>query len=218
MVIRNITELVTSEEQFSGTTKKLLSLIFLSIAVFFSLKTYYGTTLFFFETKVRIAPDLISGVIAISMLLPLYARGILIWRKTIYKLIVFLLLLSVFASMSKVAIYQNSSVTGYLIAAAVMLSWLGLRSVAGFGWILIFAAAILNAFATSDAMGVYGFIFIVTAFLGLVFHADLAPNKLATEILKEYRHQTSDIANNITSDVAEAGATVKEKMGNKHGV
>ena len=207
-----VKEFLINDEPLTSSTKKLLSIALLIVAVVFSLKTYYGTTLFIFTTEVRIAPDLMSGVIAICMLLPLYARGILVWRKTIYKLIVFLLLLSVFASITKVATHQSGALTSYLIGAAVILSWLGLRSVAGFGWILVFAAAVINAVSASEAMGVYGFIFIVTAFLGLVFHADLAPNKLVTEILKEYRQQTDKVTNKVKEDIAAATATFNEQL------
>lgn len=206
-----VREFLTNEEPLTSSTKKLLSIILLVVAVFLSLQTYYGTTFFIFTTEVRIAPDLMSGVIAICMLMPLYARGILVWRKTIYKLIVFLLLLSVFASITKVATYKSGTFTGYLIGAAVILSWLGLRSVAGFGWILVFAAAVFNALSTSEAMGIYGFIFIVTAFLGLVFHADLAPNKLVTEILNEYRQQTTKATEYVKEDIAASRATINKQ-------
>ena len=153
------------------------------------------------------------------MLLPLYMRGILVWRKSIYKLIVFVLLLSVFASLANIALHKSGSFTLQLLTAAVALSWLGMRSIAGLGWVLVFIAAAYNLMTVSEAMGFLGFIFIISAFLGLVFHADLAPEKLISEMLNEYRVNTAPIADSISSDVhaasdavAHAGKLVKDKI------
>ena len=132
-------------------------------------------------------------------------REILVWRKSIYKLIVFILLISVFASLANIALQNRSSLTIQLLTAAVALSWLGIRSIAGLGWVLVFIAAAYSLVTVSEAMGFLGFIFIASAFLGLVFHADLAPEKLVSEMLNEYRVSTKSISDIVSGDVRAAG-------------
>ena len=131
----------------------------------------------------------------------------------------FVLLLSVFASLANIALHEKGSFTVQLVIAAVALSWLGMRSIAGLGWVLVFIAAAYNLMTVSEAMGFLGFIFITSAFLGLVFHADLAPEKLISEMLNEYRINTAPIADSISRDVhaagdavAHAGKLIKDKI------
>ena len=155
---------------------------------------------------------MLSGIIAITMLLPLYVRGILVWRKTIYKLIVFVLLVSVFASTANIAVQSESKLTTTLITSAIALSWLGMRSVAGLGWILVFIATTYNLATVSEAMGIWGFVFIASAFLGLIFHADLAPEKLIGEMMDEYKIKTTKVATHISGEIDEAAAKIQEKL------
>ncbi|WP_449044153.1 hypothetical protein [Paracoccus versutus] len=54
-------------------------------------------SLHFFSKNYSIKPTLISGAAALAMLTPLYVRGILRWRKSIYGLIVFVLLWTVYS-------------------------------------------------------------------------------------------------------------------------
>lgn len=215
--MEKIVNTLTDDTAFSGRTKKLLSILFLVIAFGLSLLEYSGQH--WWSKKIDIKPTVISAIISLTMLLPLYLRGILVWRKTIYKLIVFVLLLSVFASLANIAILEKGTFTVQLVIAAVALSWLGMRSIAGLGWVLVFIAAAYNLMTVSEAMGFLGFIFIASAFLGLVFHADLAPEKLISEMLNEYRVNTAPMTDSISSDVhaasdavAHAGKFIKDKI------
>ena len=210
MPVEKVLDTLTDDTTFSDRTKKILSIIFLIAAFAISFRVYAGK--YFFSSDITIKPTMLSGIIAITMLLPLYVRGILVWRKTIYKLIVFVLLVSVFASISNIALQGESKITTMLITAAIALSWLGMRGVAGLGWILVFIAATYNLVTVSEAMGVFGFVFIASAFLGLIFHADLAPERLIGEMMDEYKIKTKKVASHISGDLDEAAAKVQEKF------
>lgn len=186
MALKKIMSVATDEREFSHSTKKILSIIFLSFSAFLSLLSYSGRHLIFFTSDYSISPDFISGVIALSLMVPLYARGILRWSSSIYGSVMFFLFLMVYAALAKLALLGENEIAIYLVTGSVVLSWLGMRAVAGFGWALAFAAAVLSALSTSGAMGLNGFLFIASAFLGLIMHSNLSPSRLIEEIVVEY--------------------------------
>jgi hypothetical protein len=98
----------------------------------------------------------------------------------------FFLFVTAYAALAKLALIGGGKVSVYLIIASIVLSWLGMRAVAGFGWILAFAAAVLSALSISDAMGFNGFLFVFTVFFGLIMHSNLSPSRLIDEISAEY--------------------------------
>ena len=212
MSTNKILDTFTDEHVFSDRTKKLLSIFFLVVAFTLSLYGYSGKQFLIFPKTIWIKPNMLGGIVAIAMLLPLYARGILIWRKTLYKLIVFVLLVCVFASIANIAIDGKSTISSQLVVAAIALSWLGMRSVAGLAWVLVFVAAAYNLVTVSQAMGFAGLIFVISAFLGLVFHADIAPDRLIREMLDEYSAKSSEFRNMVSDDVNSAGDFINKKM------
>lgn len=204
MPFKKLISAATDERAFTYGTQKVLSLLFLGLAVGLSHLSYTGTRFIFFTAEYSIAPDLISGVVAFCLIVPLYARGILRWSASIYGTLIFLLFLAVYASLAKLALLGNGNIQIYLVTAAIVLSWLGMRAVAGIGWVLAFAAAVLSALSTSAAMGLSGFVFIASGFLGLLMHSNLGPAHVVEEIMAEYTRVTRPKAADLRSDVAEA--------------
>jgi hypothetical protein len=204
MPFEKIASVATDERSFTDRARKLLSILFLSIAVGLSLMSYTGKIFIFFRADYSISPDFISGVVSLCLILPLYARGILRWSSSNYGILMFILFLAVYASLAKLALMGNGNIQIYLITAAIVLSWLGMRAVAGIGWVLAFAAAVLSAMLTSAAMGLSGFLFIASAFLGLLMHSNLGPARVVEEIMAEYSRAARPMAGGIKSDVGEA--------------
>jgi hypothetical protein len=204
----DIARAATDEEEFSYSTRKVLSILLLGFAVVLSLMSYSGKRFIFFNASYSISPDLISGVLALFLVIPLYARGILRWSSSVYGTLMFVMFLSVYASLAKLALLGKGDIQIYLITAAIVLSWLGMRTVAGIGWVLAFVAAVLSALTTSAAMGINGFLFITSAFLGLLMHSNLSPASAIEEIKDEYAKAGSMIGGHIRADVDE----VKKKL------
>ncbi len=69
-----------------------------------------------------------------------------------------------------------------LLTAAVLLSWLGIREIAGGCWILTFGAAIYSAIINNLVMGVY----VLSGFLGILLHSGLNPGELIQGLKNEY--------------------------------
>lgn len=204
MPFKKLAIAATDERAFTYGTQKVLSLVFLGLAVGLSLLSYTGKRFIFFTAEYSIAPDLLSGVVALCLIVPLYARGILRWSSSIYGTLIFVLFLAVYASLAKLALLGNGNIQIYLVVAAIVLSWFGLRGVAGIGWLLAFAAGVLSALSTSAAMGLSGFVFIASAFLGLLMHSNLGPAHVIEEILAEYTRVARPKAADPRTDVAEA--------------
>lgn len=196
---------LTSEQQFSARTTKLLAIAFLIAAASLCFLTYTSPKYMFFKSKISISPDLISGVASLAMLAPLYARGILKWSRSIYGLVTLVLLWTVYAAIIQIALQGKSNIPEYLVAAAAILSWLGMRGVAGFAWVIAFVACIISIVQTNAAMGIYGYIFIVTAFLGCSLHSGLGPSDLIRNLTDEFHRGSKPTRERIAEDVNAAG-------------
>jgi hypothetical protein len=146
---------------------------------------------------------LISTILAICLISPLYLRGILKWSKSIYSLLSLVLILLVFASFTELALGGNgkSSIVISLLVAAVVLSWLGIKAVASASWGLALAAAIYSAIVSDLAMGFAGFIYIGSGFIGLVLHSGLNPGELFEGIRSEYSGSAASVISDISDTV-----------------
>ena len=196
-LLRNALDSITNEKEFSGQSKKILSVIFLLVSFLLSFQSIAGTRLFFFPKDISISPDLLSATIALALIIPLYGRGILKWSPSIHGLIMFVLLLAVFSSISKLAYAGGDDVSLYLIAIAVALSWLGVRAISGMVWVLVFLASVYSATTISAGMGITGFVFILTSFLGLLMHTNLSPAGIVSEMAAEYSGFTKTVSEDI---------------------
>lgn len=204
MSLKKIASAATEEHTFTNTTQKVLSLLFLSFSVGLSLLSYTGKRLVAFEADYSISPDFISGVVALSLILPLYARGILRWSASTYGMMIVVLFLAVYASLAQAALVGNGNIQIHLVMAAIVLSWLGMRAVASINVVLAFAAVVLSALSTSAAMGLSGFMFIASAFLGLLVYSNLGPNRVVQEIMAECSGTLRTIAFTASSDLSKS--------------
>lgn len=197
MLSKSILNDLTSEAEFSGGAKKVLSLCFLAFAAALSFLSYTGTTLYFWPRTVSIQPELMSGAFAPALITPLYARGILRWSASIYGIVSFVLFLSIFSSIINLALEGAGKLPLYLISAAIGLSWLGMRPIASVVWVLVFVAAVHSAITISNAMGFTGFIFIASAFLGLVLHSNTSPAGVFNQVLGEYSKRELPVSQTV---------------------
>lgn len=206
-MFRAVLKDIAEDNELQSGTLRLLSLIFLLIAATLSLLQYTRPTTWYewvsssvsrdwwpFQTPARSAlinfrPDLVNGLIALALVAPLYMRGILKWKTSIYSIISFSLILLVFASLVTMALggggTKDSFIRGALLSA-VVLSWLGIRSVAGSAWLLALGCGIYTVNRNSIAMGFPGFLYVTSGTLGLLLHSGLNPGDLLRGLSAEY--------------------------------
>jgi hypothetical protein len=205
-MLEGLKKALASDNELDNETLRLLSLLFLLASGVMSFFNYTHTGVFagiFFDSSLTFQPNLISTILAICLISPLYLRGILKWSKSIYSLLSLVLILLVFASFTELALGGNgkSSIVISLLVAAVVLSWLGVKAVAGASWGLALAAAIYSAIESNLAMGFAGFIYIGSGFIGLVLHSGVNPGELFEGIRSEYSGSAASVISDISDTV-----------------
>lgn len=202
---------LTSEGELSDRAVKILSLILLLIAASICFVSFTKSSLFGLrKISFTLQPTFLTTAVAFAMLLPLYARDILKWSKSIYGLISFVLFWLVFSGLVGIALNGGSlSIPAYLVATSVALSWLGMRGVAGFAWALAFAASIFNIISTNMAMGFYGGLFLACAALGCILHSNMRPSDLFASIKEEFSQHSTKGRAHISDDIDAAKSLLK---------
>lgn len=214
---------VTDDTTMSSKMQKGLSLVFLLIATgmifipYSKVITFLGwfdISIFNWEwdIELKILPSFISTFIAILLIAPLYARNILKWNKSIYTLISFVFFLLIFGSLIELALGGNglnSGIIEMIFVIAIALSWLGISAIAGICWMLLFIAVAFSVVVNNAIMGFYGFIYLASAFIGLVLHSELNPGHLVAGFKEEFRI-SDGIKNAINTDIDEAGNLAKQ--------
>ncbi|WP_444998438.1 hypothetical protein [Aliikangiella sp. IMCC44359] len=208
--MKKLIDSITDDGEITGKNLRLLSLLFLATCGAMSLVPYTKVRDYLPDTELVFTPGLISTVVAIFIISPLYLRNILRWNKSVYTLVSLVLILMVFASFIELAVGgdRGGSLTYALLASSLILSWLGIQAVAGFGWVLTFAAGILSLLLNHIAMGFYGFIYITTGFIGLVLHSGLNPGSLIKGIKVEYGD--GEALKSIKEDVSDTANMLEE--------
>jgi len=192
-------DFISDDNEMSKKTQRVLSIIFLLMACFMTIFEYTEVHKYWFDSTLNIKPGINQTFIAILLISPLYMRNILKWNKSIYTLITLPLFILLFASLIKLALggggFKEDMIT-YLIIASLLLSWLGMRSIAGMSWIILIVAVVYAQVQNGNTMGFYGFIYLTTGFMGLVLHSELNPGHLVQGLKEEF--STSNI---MTSEV-----------------
>lgn len=98
----------------------------------------------------------------------------------------------------------------YLLAAAIVLSWGGMRGIAGLSWALVLGSVVIRATDTADAMGPFGFVMVLSAFVGLLLHSQLSPAQLFAEIIREFRPAPQLDNANSSADLLRSEASTAE--------
>ncbi len=204
--ITEIVNYIISENEFSFQTKKLLSIICLSISFVITLLPYTYTVKFLgFELWPRdleIQPSFLTTCLSFGLVVPLYARRILRWSNSVYGTIMFVLFTSIFASLFQIGMGGDGhEASKYIIGAAILISWIGITGLAGYAWILAIVAAIFNIITADLALGFLGFVLLCSTALGLLMHSDLSPSKLATSLQEEFSSVLKRKADKIQEDL-----------------
>lgn len=204
---------IVDDTPMSSKTQKALSIVFLIISVSMAFMTYSKEGMFF-DTKLEIFPGFISTLVAIVLIAPLYARNILKWNKSLYTLISLILFLLLFGSLVELAMGGNglnSQVVQYLLLSAVILSWLGMKAIAGGSWLLLFPAIAISIIHNNTAMGFYGFIYVASGFIGILLHSELNPANLVKGLKEEFSVHEG-VQAQIKNEVNHTVETIKSKI------
>ena len=160
----------------------LLGIAIMIIPVIISTKSYDTSTrlISFLPWPLKrgstgIMPDITCGLCAAAFYLSLIVRYNIFPKRNLAEALlstirailncwaIAALIAPIFSSESKeltILLFKFNSLT--LLLIAVILSWLGMKTIAGYSWILFVIAAITSWESVAKAMGPYGAIFIIT--------------------------------------------------------
>ena len=202
-MFKKIKEAMVNENELDSSTLRMLSLIFLLIsgAMSFFKYTHIG---WIWDTDLTFKPGFISSILAICLLSPLYMRGVLKWNKSIYTLISLVLIMMVFSSFLELAMGGNekNTIVISLVVVSIVLSWLGIKAVAGVSWILVLMAAIYSVLVNDLALGFNGFLYVSSGFIGLILHSGLNPGDILNEIKVEFSASATKAIGTVKQDVS----------------
>ena len=110
-MLDSLEDVVLGNEALDIDIVRLLSLVALFLSGMMSFFTYtrkVNLWIFSWDSELTFKPGVVSTLLAVFMIAPLYLRGILIWNVSIYGVISLLLILLVFSSFVELAMGGNT--------------------------------------------------------------------------------------------------------------
>ena len=177
------------ENEISGKGQKWVALLS-GIVGFVAGNFYYDTLttaeflfnpLWFLHNENKLIfsmPGLIHGIIAMALLAPLYIRRILRYRNiSIISLLLFVSNVYLFSTWIQLAMGFKVSFTNTFVSmglvAAIALSWLGMRSISGFCWMIVVFLCMYNMLSGSEMLASWGVFFLVCSVVSIWFQTKL---------------------------------------------
>jgi hypothetical protein len=189
--VRRLLALLVGDHDLSREHRRLGSLVCLGAALAIASMSFVLPG-WWEDVIVTFRPTLASGLIALGLVAPLYLRGILRWERSVYGVLILVLNLAVTAALARVILGEQAGPFAFdapmavALWAAIALGWLGMRPVAGVAWIAVFVLGTVNLLQASDAMGVWGFVFVAASFLGVLLQSEQDPGALVEELKLEF--------------------------------
>ena len=231
LAVRKISKLSSSEIQKYG------AIFFLTISAVLGYVEYsYTDTIFYvaeIEKKLSLEPTLITTLFSFIyiMTMTIRVKSEIIFCKEnrtvgYYISEWILLVLSVLVTAMFFSIFTNScesdvlsfadihGITGkHLLLAAVMFSFVGARSLAGFIWIAVIFVGISNAIDADKAMGIFGVIFAICSILGLSLQfIRLYADQCGAMIKSDFMGARTIISGDVAEAKNVAGAIAKQAV------
>ena len=98
--------------------------------------------------------------------------------------------------------------TRIILAVAIVLSWLGMKFVSLALMMIIAVLSMVNVVNINQAMGIWGTVFVMCAFVGFLFYLSVEPAVI--EARPYYKRVINNGMRKMKEDVGELGDVVKE--------
>lgn len=220
-------------EKIVNTVKQnvllIVAVILMLIPIFIAMSFLMPAEKFLiFETKAAtyaLQPDFLAGWPAIAIYSAVVIRGDMSTFRNPVKVLLAILNITFIASFSKTFLNNTewrlfglvelgiSSQTFAILC--VVFSWLGLKSLAGFSWVILFVASISTLTKINNQMGFSGYLYILCAFLSIGMQMAGGYISFNGEQLKSDFFSASSI---VKSDVNQSIETTKGAVKSAIGV
>jgi len=209
-LLSRISKAILSEKEFTRDAKKLLGLILGIFAIiagslwyvssgwggFLKMMTWpfhsdwINTT---FSTKLTFQfPGFLNSLWGLALCFPIYLRNFIPFKVlSPYSYISFALNFCLFSVVAQLIFGASESFThntmNTIFIASIVITWMGMRAVAGFGWIAVFVLAVINLISADYHLKQFGLPFVLCAFSSFMFQTELSPKGLFGNLLTEFR-------------------------------
>lgn len=190
----------------------LASICCLGFALFTACSDYYYTekVLWIYDktTKTNISPALISTLLGFFVVIPVFIRckADIINNPNLIKVILLVLDSLVAATflncfLTNENIISGLPVNGYtFLGVGIILSWLGIKAIAGYVWIILIVLSLFKVVQVDQAMGMWGAIYICSCIIGIILQlkyicGDI--NELRALFSQDFENKTKVINNDI---------------------
>lgn len=215
----NIIDILFGDYELTTIYKRILSLLLIITSLLIGFKEYtkefyiLGYHFSTFDNKGgNFIPDLISTIIAIFLIMPLYARNIIKFKYALFHIIALFCNIALAASISKIIGLNTNPIFGInsqsLLIIAILFNWIGMRVIAGLNWIFLLIVSFISIYVNNITMGIYGYIYISCAFVGLLLQAEINPN----DLLQVFKKEFYGYSNTVRSDIEEFKTATKETI------
>ncbi|SEW41675.1 hypothetical protein SAMN04488515_2863 [Cognatiyoonia koreensis] len=189
--------IIVGDDALGHLTIRYLSLVLLLVATVVGCMTFTQSG-FFGSSDVSLRPDMLSGIFGILLIAPLYLRRIITWSPSIYYILSAVLNVTVTAVLIQ-AVLGAASTTWlsiplpFVLALGLAMTWLGIRPLAPLAWACVILLGILNLQAASEAMGLWGYLFVISAGLGIFLQFPFEPQKMLKEVKYDFIGPPEDL-------------------------
>lgn len=196
-LVQRINHLIVGDAVLDRTARRWCSLGLLLLAAIIGIATY--DTGGWFGKEISLRPDLLSGIVALLLISPLYLRRVLVFGNSLYcylslVLNVMTMAILVQALLGKAAPLFVNLPMPYLVGFAIIMSWVGMRPFAILVWALVVVVGFINIQSASEAMGLWGFAFIVLVSLGVIMQININTKHLGSELRDDFMGPSAIVA------------------------
>ena len=227
---RSAKELLTSEKTIAGFRYSdflgiLLMIIPFTISIIFNDSVEESHYFLFIQLSysirnINIHPNLLSTLCAVLFYASLIIRYEGVFRaKNLFEALVSILRTFlncwVLSSLVSISLFPASNSTGNLtiigflnnpqstlLIIALLLSWLGMKAIAGFSWVLFIVAAWRHVLEINSSMGMLGAVFILT--LALSLFLQIKNYAIISDFMYDFRSMVSSRSNKNREEIITA--------------
>lgn len=214
---------------FSVKENKLIfiAILLMVISIFMACKGYNydrdGFKIFDFElggehSVLTLTPNLLSTLVAIALYSGVVIRNKFEIFEEPIKVILCVVNVLFLASLSRVFVSSKQwtipffNISNYaILIVAIALSWLGMKAVSGYAWILLLVTSIGQMTKVNDAMGFNGTIYILSAFISMGLQLTSGFLVVDFNSLKTEFYNTKEIA---VGDINKSISATKQGVNN----
>ena len=183
--IHTINAILVGDDELGPLTRRYVSLGLLFLAFIVGCMTFTRNGLFW-NSEVSLRPDMMSGLYALLLVSPLYIRRIIPWSISVYVILSAILNVAVTAVLLQAILGAASFALlslpmPFVISFAIAMTWLGIRPLVPLAWGVVIVFGSINLQMASDAMGLWGFVFVVCAAAGILLQFDFGVRQILAE-------------------------------------